>query len=141
MELLSTTIAKYVLTSMQLFQTHGLDEGVPLNILCVPKTSRPWTFLWGYLKDKVYRTKPRTIDALKLKSNVVIFPMTCFVTFANSFVHVISVVWTITIINLNICKHDCLLNLSSVFGAIPFHFMFINLCLLNVHKVFSSFKM
>ena len=24
-------------------------------------------FLWGYLKDKVYRTKPRTTDALKLK--------------------------------------------------------------------------
>ena len=23
-------------------------------------------FLWGYLKDKVYRSKPRTIDALKL---------------------------------------------------------------------------
>ena len=24
-------------------------------------------FLWGYLKDKVYRTKPRTIDALKME--------------------------------------------------------------------------
>ena len=24
-------------------------------------------FLWAYLKDKVYRTKPRIIDALKLE--------------------------------------------------------------------------
>ena len=24
-------------------------------------------FLWGYFKDKVYRTKPRTIDALKME--------------------------------------------------------------------------
>ena len=24
-------------------------------------------FLWGYLKDKVYRTKPRTIESLKME--------------------------------------------------------------------------
>ena len=66
MEHLPSTIAMYELTSMQLFPTHGLDEGVPLNTLYVPRTWRPWTsFLWGYLKDKVYRNKPRTIDALK----------------------------------------------------------------------------
>ena len=40
---LPTTIAMYDLTSMQLFQTHGLDEGVPLNTLRVPQTSRQWT--------------------------------------------------------------------------------------------------
>ena len=42
-----TTIAMYKLTSMQLFQTHGLEEGVPLNTLNVPWSSRPWISFCG----------------------------------------------------------------------------------------------
>ena len=61
MEHLHTTIANRDVRAplMQLFQTHGLDEGVLLNTLRVPLDF----FLWRYRKDKVYRTKPKTIDA------------------------------------------------------------------------------
>ena len=53
---------------MQLFQTHGLDEGVPFEYPARSPDLTPMDlFLWEYLKDKVYRTKPRTIDALKLE--------------------------------------------------------------------------
>ena len=52
---------------MQLFQIHGLDEGVPLNTMRSPDLTAINFFLWEYLKDKAYRTKPRTIDALKLE--------------------------------------------------------------------------
>ena len=51
------------------FQTHGLDEGAPLNTLRVPQTLHPWTFFFrdSYLKNNFYGNKPRTIDALKLE--------------------------------------------------------------------------
>ena len=37
------------------YPAHSLDL-TPINF-----------FMWGYLKDKIYRTKPRTINALKLE--------------------------------------------------------------------------
>ena len=52
MEHLPTTIAMHELTSMQLFQTHGLDEGVPLNTLRVPRTSRPWISFCGDISQR-----------------------------------------------------------------------------------------
>ena len=67
MEHLLTTIATYELILMQLFQKHGLDEGVSLNTLHVPQIVRPWTFFYGDISKTVYCTKPRTIDALKLE--------------------------------------------------------------------------
>jgi len=34
--------------------------------LCLPDLMPPHYFLWGYLKGRVYRNKPRTRDALKV---------------------------------------------------------------------------
>ena len=93
---------------MQLFRTHGLDGRVPMISLRVPLTPMDF-FFWGYLKAKVYRTKPITIDALKLKDSVVIFLM---------------------ILQLH---------LSSVFEAIPFHSMFINEGFLVIRSVSTIF--
>ena len=45
----------------------------------------------------------------KLKDNIAIFLMTCFVTFANPLVCIISVVWTMMVVNSNICKHGSLI--------------------------------
>ena len=106
MEHLPTTIAMYELTSMQVFQTHGLDEGVPLNTLRFPQTSRPWTSFCGVIsKTKfIVQNKEQLMHwNWKLKDHIAIFLMTCFVTFVNPLVHI---VWTIMVINLNICKHD-----------------------------------
>ena len=109
MEHLPTIIAMYELTLMQLFQTHGLDEGEPLNTLCVPQTSRSWTSFCGDI-SKTKFIAPNQEQLMhwnwKLKDNVAIFLMTCFVTFVNALVRIISVVWTIMVINLNICKHN-----------------------------------
>ena len=30
-----------------------------------PQTSRPWTFLWGYLKTKVFKNEVTSVDELK----------------------------------------------------------------------------
>ena len=96
----------YELTSMQLFQTHEFDEGVPFNTLRVHQTSRPWTSFCGDI-SKTKFIAPNQEQLMhwnwKLKDNVAIFLMTSFVAFANPLVRV---VWTIMVINLNICEHD-----------------------------------
>ena len=60
------------------------------STLSVPRPHAHRLFFGRYFKDKFYRTKPRTIDALKLKDNVAVLLMTCFVTFAAPLVRVTS---------------------------------------------------
>ena len=64
-------------------------------------------FLWGYLKDKVYGNKPRTIDALKLEIERQCrdIPNDMFRDVCESLGRDIGI-WTIMVISLNICKHD-----------------------------------
>jgi len=45
------------------FGDHIISKGVLLPRS--PNLTPPDYFLWGYLKGRVYRNKPRTIDALK----------------------------------------------------------------------------
>ena len=50
---------------MKTCKTDGLEEEGPLNFLLDRQIWHPWTFLWGFLKDKVYSRKPKTIAELR----------------------------------------------------------------------------
>jgi hypothetical protein len=52
---------------MQLFQTDGLGGTVQHHGHHVHWTLPLWTFLWGYVKDKVYSTPVPDIDTLKAR--------------------------------------------------------------------------
>ena len=61
---------RITITMLDLFfmiscQTGGLDGGVSLNTLHVHHTSHHYTFLWGYLEDRVYAMKPATDAGLR----------------------------------------------------------------------------
>ncbi len=49
-------------TLLRHVQTDGLNEEAILN---TPSFTRFNVFLWGYLKDRIYATRPDTIEALK----------------------------------------------------------------------------
>ena len=56
----------FVSSSMKLFPTDGLEGMGQFHGHHVHQTSLPWDFfLWGYLKDIVYKTKVWDIDDLK----------------------------------------------------------------------------
>ena len=52
---------------MQLSLMLGLDEVAPQLGLPGLQTSHLWTFLWGYIKDRVYKTHVHDMDHLKQK--------------------------------------------------------------------------
>ena len=52
---------------MQLSLMLGLDEVAPQLGLPGLQTSHLWTFLWGYIKDRVYKTPVHDMDHLKQK--------------------------------------------------------------------------
>ena len=124
---------------MQLFQTHGLDEGGAIEYPARSPDLTPMDFfLWGYLKDKVYCTKPRIIDALKMEierqcrdiPNDLFFDVCeflgvryqrCLNNNGRQFEHLQT--WFFNQI------------LSSVFETIPFHCMFINKEFLVIRSV------
>ena len=51
---------------MIICKTGGWEEEAPFNGQPVPLTSQHATWLWGYLKEKVYARTPQDVDMLKL---------------------------------------------------------------------------
>jgi hypothetical protein len=52
---------------MQRFQTDGLGGTAPHDGHHIHRTLPLWTFLWGYIKDKVYWTPVPDIGTLKAR--------------------------------------------------------------------------